>query len=170
MKHYISGLLLVLLFAACNSKSDTTKDNTTSYLNQAVGTNVNDTYTITNLDTIKAEWEKSLQIKLNSASKVELKGFEIIEAQTEGDATADYYILHSRTDDGRTRVAALLELKGDKFYFDLNQLDNSEAYNIVICKGECDQGCLPIVRVQNEVKHLICSSCVDCEKFDGEMH
>ncbi len=155
--------LLVFLLISCKKEADTADPGNT-YPKQAVGTVNNGAYTITKPDEIKKSWETYL------GGTFKLAGFEIVKGKTEGDAVEDFYMIVARTEDGAAKVASLLELKSDKFY--LGSVDNEGpgAYRLVVCKGECDNGCLPVVMIRNGAENLICSSCADCEKNEIGVH
>ncbi|AWH84990.1 hypothetical protein HYN59_07565 [Flavobacterium album] len=134
------------------------------YPEQAVGMDNNGKYTIADEKALATAWEAKVE------GKAKLTAFEIVKGTTEGDVAEDFYMLVARTEDGTAKVASLLELRGNKFYFGSEDHKGSESYLLVICRGECDGGCLPAVRKKDGVKHLICSSCADCEKNEIETH
>lgn len=113
----------------------------------------------------EAELQKSWEKRLEG---MKLTAFEVIKGKTEGEDGEDYYMVLARTEDG-IKVAALLEMRGDKFYFDASGQKDSESYLLVVCKGECDQGCLPAVKLAEGAKRIICSSCADCSKNEVEV-
>lgn len=99
---------------------------------------------------------------------LKLIAFEVIKGKTEDDAAEDYYMVLARTEEG-IKVAALLEMKGDKFYFDTAGQENAESYLLVVCKGACAQGCLPVVKLDNGILRIVCSACTDCSKKEVEV-
>lgn len=157
----IFAVFLALVVLSCK-KETAAAGSGSIYPEEAVGSNHNGTYTIADEKALAAAWEASVD------GPEKLTAFEIVKGTTEGDVAEDFYMLVARTQDGTAKVASLLQLKGDKFYFGSEDHDGSESYLLVICKGECDGGCLPVARKKDGVKHLICSSCADCEKNEKE--
>lgn len=171
MKKYISGLFLLLVFTACNTKNDgNDKKTEAEYFEDAAGTAKNGKYTVLSPDVLKIKWETNLKKELAPVNDVELTGFEIIKGKTEGETTEDYYMLISKTADEFTKVAAVLELKDDKFYFKMREGGNVKSYQTIICRGKNQVACKPVVRVSEGLRDLVCSSNVDCEKIDCEIY
>lgn len=129
---------------------------------EVVGVDNDGVYTISNPEEIAASWEKSVS--------AELTGFEIVKSKTEGDAVEDFYMLVARTEDGTSKVASLLEFKDNKFYFLSPKQESTGSHVLVICKGDCDEGCLPLVRVKSGNRYLICSSCAECLKGESTIY
>lgn len=153
------AVMFVLLLLSC--KKETTAENPGSiYPEQAIGAIQNGAYTIANPDELAKSWAA----KADEISG--LTGFEIVKGKTEGDATEDFYMLVATTKDGTAKVASLLELRENKFYFGSTGHNDSESYVLIICKGQCDTGCLPVARIKRGMKSLICSFCVDCIKVE----
>lgn len=171
MSRFLCSLLLLFLVTACNNKNETSSQKPTpDYFKVEVGLDNNGSYTVVNINSVKGLWENYVKQVLGSAKSIELTDFRIVKARAAGaDAPlADNYMLISRTADGLTKAAALLELKGDKFYF-LKEAENAIAYSVLVCAGQCSNGCDPIV-VNAEGKQLLnCSECVDCNKIVGEI-
>jgi hypothetical protein len=98
---------------------------------------------------------------------LKLLAFEVVKGKTDDTAPEDYYMVVARTEEG-TKVAALLEMKNDKFYFDTAG-QNAESYLLVVCKGACNEGCMPFVKLDNGVQRIVCSTCADCSKKEVEV-
>lgn len=164
MKKYTLLFMLILL-AACNSKTDNKapQEHENTYTNQA-GEVRGDDFVILNPEIIKGRWEQSVQLSLSGS--VSLKDFQIKKAITEGDGAEECYILQASTYDGMAKVAALLELREGKFYFVENP-GAPHSYRITICTSNCESGCDPVVNIVDGTKILFCSSCPSCERIDS---
>jgi len=167
MKHSILLILFVLL-VSCNSKTEkrSGQEHVDTYINEA-GEIKGDNYVIANLEVIKQKWEQSVQQALNSGT-THLTNFKIKQVATEGEAGENGYILTAETEDGMVSVATILELKKGKFYFEENP-GTPRSYRVVICIGNCEKGCDPVVSLVDGVKILFCSSCPSCEKIDSNI-
>ncbi|RWX03688.1 lipoprotein [Flavobacterium cerinum] len=171
MKKYISGLFLLLILTACNTKNDGNEKKTdTDYFEDVAGTAQNGKYTVLNPDILKIKWETNLKKELMPLNDVELTDFEIIKGKTEGDAVEDYYMIISKTANEFTKVAALLELKDGTFYFKRREGGSVKSYQTIICRGKIQTACKPAVRINEGLMDLVCSSNVDCEKIDCEIY
>lgn len=177
MKNCILGLFLLLIMTACNTKNDsnakndsTAKNVDASYYSGAIGTIENGKYNIVNADAIEREWEASLKRRLRLHDSIGFETLEIIKVKTLGDIVEDCYILVAKTKGNSVTMSAILEHKGDDFYFMTKYMSGGKGYLAVICKGECKTGCYPGVRLQKDDKYLVCSSCTECEKMDCEMY
>lgn len=171
MRKYFLGAVFLILAFSC--KNNTEKDAATgdTYPLIAVGTNYNGDYEVNDPDALKKQWEAKLAEDSSfDKSKIDLQGFEIIKGKTEGDAAEDFYMLVARSADGITKVAALLELKDKDFYFEKQKGPNGKyVYFNIVCTGQCDKGCLPVVKLINGKKYLQCTDCLDCVKTENEM-
>jgi len=154
MKH-LFAVLFVIVLISCKKGSGTDSTGTTDP-GQAVAVNKNGVLSVVDEDKIASSWEANM----NNGSR--LTAFEVVKGKTEGDKEEEFYMLIARTDSGTAMVASLLELKEDKFYFSTGK--DTGSYVLVVCKGECEGGCLPVAKNANGITRLICSSCADCEK------
>lgn len=167
MKNHLFILLLAIFFISCKNEVKPEDDN--SYPRAVVGTNTNGNYEISDLSVIKKNWEMQISEKLDGAV-VNLEVFEIVKGTTVGDAAQEFYILTARNDAGNINSSALLELRGDKFYFEKEpRPDSEDVYLNIVCSGECNEGCLPVVKSVNGSMFLVCSDCADCMKIENEM-
>jgi len=73
-----------------------------------------------------------------------------------------FYMLLAVSEDGKTKTASILTFKNDSFYFERQE----EFVNNVICHSDCKDGCNPEVVMQNAIKSLVCSPCLECQKYD----
>jgi hypothetical protein len=158
---FILALLLVL---SCKEQGN--KSVTDSYLDQPVGINNDGKFEITNLNVIKDQWQAALK---SEHYDEQLTNFTIKKSLTQGEAQQDYYILLGKNDKGTIKTAAILNLKGNKFYFEKQEGAESLVYLKILCAGDCPSGCDPVVNVVNNKKFLICTPCEDCFKADKEM-
>lgn len=158
MINFMKRLFTVLLiFILISCKKEGSADISGSVPpGQAVASNEKGVLTVLDEDKIAKSWEGKMD------GSIKLTAFEVVKGKTEGDKEEEFYMLVARTNDGAAMVASLLELRGNQFYF-LSDKD-SESYVLVICKGECDGGCMPVAKNANGITRLICSSCADCEK------
>ena len=164
MKQYTLLFMLILL-TACNSKSEKKahEEQADTYIHQAGEVKGNE-FVISNLDIIKSQWEQSIQLSLNGTAT--LKDFQIKKVITEGEREEEAYIFQATTNDGVAKVAALIELKGEKFYFVENP-GAPRSYRITICTSNCEKGCDPVVSIVGGEMALFCSSCPSCERIDS---
>lgn len=167
MKKYFYSIMVVLLILSCKNENSV---KTLSYAQEAVGEHNNGVFTITNEEVIKAEWESQLKAESSDSSSVNLEAFEIIKGKVEDDNSEDYFMLIARSNDGYTKAAALLELKEDKFYFQNVEGSDDDIYNYTVCRGDCNEGCMPVVKYSNKTKYIICSPCIDCMKIENNMY
>lgn len=164
MKNHLLIVLSVMLFVSCKNGGETGNE---SYPRAVVGINNNGVYEISDLPLIKKNWESQID---DSEGKITLEAFEIVKGTTEGESVEDFYILIARSDDGTLKSSALLELRDNKFYFEKQSRPNSDdVFLNIVCKGNCDQGCFPAVKVVNGGRQLVCSNCPDCMKVENEM-
>lgn len=171
MKKYVFGLFLLLMFTACNTKNNGNVEKTEAdYFEDVAGVVQNGKYIVSSPDALKIKWETNLKKELMPLNDVELVKFEIIKGKTEDAAAEDYYLLVSKTANEFTKVAALLQLKDGKFYFEKKKGGNVKSYQTVICRGENKIACKPIVRINDGFRDLVCSSNIDCEKIDCEIY
>lgn len=171
MKKYISGLFLLLMITACNTKNDgNDKKVNADYFEDVAGTAQSGKYVVLNPEILKIKWETNLKKELMPLNDVELTDFEIIKGKTEGAAAEDYYMIISKTANEFTKVAALLELKNNTFYFKRRKGGSVKSYQTVICRGKNQAACRPVVRINEGLMYLVCSSNVDCEKIDCEIY
>lgn len=148
-------VLLFLLAIGVSCKNETSK-NESNYPDIRVGAAQGTKYTVTATDIIKPVWEKHLK------GSGTIDAFEIVKTSTTGDTIKDCYVLVGKCNDGKT-IAALLQLKGNDFYF-----DESNPVTVT-CHGECPNGCLPIATANNGAVFLACSPCPDCIKTDHSL-
>lgn len=171
MKKYISGLFLLLIVMACNTKKEGNEKRTAvKGFEDIAGTAQNGRFTVLNPEILKIKWETNFKKELAPVNDVELAGFEIIKRKTEGDVVEDCYMLMSKTANEFTKVAAILELKDGKFYFKKRQGGSVESYQTIICRGKNQIACTPVVKVSGRLRDLVCSSNADCEKIDCEIY
>ncbi len=164
MKNHLLIVLSVLLFMSCKNEVGSDSE---SYPRAVVGINNNGVYEISDLPLIKKNWESQLD---DSDGKITLEAFEIVKGTTEGESVEDFYMLIARSNDGTLKSSALLELRDGKFYFEKQSRPNSnDVFLNVVCKGNCEQGCFPSVKVVNGGRQLFCSNCPDCMKVENEM-
>ena len=172
MNRYIYSLFFLLVIAACNNKKESAKVVMPDYFKQEIGIDKEGEYKVTGQDSIKSLWQDYVAQALGSQREVQLKDFKIVKAKTkeneEETGAVDYYMLVSSTADGKIKAAALLELKGDKFYF-LKTAENAVTYSVLVCAGECSEGCNPIMSITRGGQLLNCSECLECNKMDGEI-
>ncbi|MGQ2982757.1 hypothetical protein [Flavobacterium sp.] len=154
MKH-LFAVLFVFALISCKQGSGTDITGNADP-EQAVAVNKNGVLSMVDEASIASSWES------NMGDGSRLTAFEVVKGKTEGDTQEEFYMLVARTDKGTAMVASLLELKEDKFYFSSGK--DTGSYVLVICKGECEGGCLPVAKNANGTTRLICSSCADCEK------
>lgn len=162
MKCIIASFLMVFLFVSCNGDKKQ-KDEHPEDMGLVVGKVEGNTFELMNTKRIEKEWSERVSPK---GELITFKGFEIIKGKTQGDSKDDFYMLYARTDDGATRVAALLTLLDGEFYFQKNETDTGSIYTVIQCNGDCAEGCLPIVIDKNGNKHLSCSPCDNCLKTE----
>ncbi len=154
------SLLFVLSIISC--KKEDSKDIIGSiYPEEAVAASKDGAISLLDEGELSKSWEKRMD-------GAKLSGFEVAKGKTEGDVAEDFYMVVARTDEG-IMVASLLEKKGDKFFFSTPGPEGGDSYLLVICKGECSGGCLPVVKSANGEKRVICSSCADCTKNELEV-
>lgn len=160
------------MLAACNNKKESASAATPDYFKLEIGVNENGVYKVTGQDSIRDSWERYVSQAHGSQKDSRLKDFRIIKAETksqdEETQPVEYYMLVSSTADGKTKAAALLELKDGKFYF-LRTDEDAVTYSVLVCAGECSEGCDPIMSVNRGRQFLNCSECVECNKMDGEI-
>ncbi|WP_294822740.1 hypothetical protein [uncultured Flavobacterium sp.] len=158
--------LFIVLFAfivlSCKKEGSSQATVGSIYPEEAVATTKNGVLTLLNEAVLSDSWEKRMD-------GVDLVGFEVVKGRTEGDAAEDFYMVVARTEEG-VMVASLLEMRDNQFYFDTAGHEKAESYLLVVCKGACAEGCLPVVRITNGIKRIICSSCVDCAKNEVEVY
>lgn len=133
---------------------------------QPVGINKSGKYELTNIEAIKEQWETALG---ESGFYGKLEHFSILKGITQGDAKEDYYILIAKTGKGEVKTAAMLYLEDNNFFLEKQQGPESLVYVKITCKGECAEGCDPVVQVNNGSRFLVCSPCIDCVKSEKEM-
>lgn len=172
MNRYIYSLFFLLILAACNNKKESASTAMPDYFKDEIGVNEGGVYRVTGQDSIKPLWEGYVMQTLGLQKEIELKDFRIVKASTksqeEGAEAVEYYMLVSSTADGKTKAAALLDLKGDKFYF-LKAAEKAVTYSVLVCVGECSEGCDPVMSITRGGQFLNCSECVECNKMDGEI-
>lgn len=169
MNKIVGIITLLVLIASCQSKTEDdaeAKTHTISHkVEDQVGVIDNGHFIVTHQEAIQKDWEYRLAYK-NKTTK--LKDFKIVKGVTEGDAAETYYLLCATSEDSNIKTAALLKTENGKFYFEFPQ--NSEhSYHMIICEGNCESGCIPIVKMYNNTKYLNCSSCSDCWKSDAKI-
>lgn len=162
MKKLLPLVLLLLIALSCKNGGNAGSN----YLKEPVGSIKNGKFTITNLADIKEQWQAAAGQESTAGMP---ESFEIVQGTTQGDVQQDYHILVSKNKDGSVKTAALLSLKGNKFYFEKQQGAESMIYFKVICSGSCPTGCNPVVRITGNSKFLVCTPCADCIKAEGEM-
>lgn len=160
MRTFIYSFLIVFVLAGCSEKKKPVPAPAAGYTSEVLGTTDGAKHTLLNTDDIRRHWQKVVKGMLMAKDNVELTGFEIRKTKTQGDAVQDCYLLAAQTEDGFIKVAALVELKDGKFYF-----EDPEDYKLMICQGECTGGCVPVAQVNGGKKSLICSPCLSCEKI-----
>ncbi|WP_159800183.1 hypothetical protein [Flavobacterium sp. MK4S-17] len=176
MKKYLFILFtLSLLFIACKDTAGKAGNEAegeaglpaeNSYLEKAVGKNDNGSYLITNIDVIKPAWEEALR---NENAEDNINSFRIVKGKTEGDSVSDYYMLLAESKSSKSKIASLLTLKGNTFYFEkIDSVENGLG-RFIICTGGCADGCLPSVKIVSGKKYLYCSACSDCTKIEKEI-
>lgn len=160
--------VFVLLLTACNSKSDNTSAtlNDNDYFQVEIGKNENGRFTITQLEPIKQDWESRLN---NNGNRLTLTEFKIVKAYTTDESPVEYYLLIANSKDGRLRTASLLNLKGNSFFIDTRKDNGALSYSNIVCEGNCNEGCLPVVSIHNGTRYLNCSQCVECVKKETEI-
>lgn len=165
MKNSITLLLISILLLSCNNGK---KNNSSSkdYLETVVGTVNNGEYILSEPELIKEKWEAELAKKKPGMT---LEAFEITKGKTSGDTEEEYYMLLSRTEDGTVTAAALLTLKGNEFYFESSEGTGGSIHTLIMCMGDCREGCMPTVSISNGIKYLNCSPCMDCSKLEKGM-
>lgn len=172
MNRYIYSLFFLLILAACNNKKESAPIAPPDYFKQEIGIYNEGVYKVTGEDSIRDLWEDYVTQTLGSPTKIKLENFRIVKASTKGleeeAETVEYYMLVSSTGDGKTKAAALLELREDKFYF-LKAAENAVTYSVLVCVGECREGCDPVMSITRGGQFLNCSECVECNKMDGEI-
>ena len=159
MKTCMYSLLILFLLAACSDKKKSAPTTPAGYTEEVIGTADSAAYTLLKADDIKRHWQKVVKGMLMAKDSIALKKFEITKSKTKGDAAEDCYLLVAQTANGLIKVAALLELKDGKFYFE------GTDYKLMICQGECTGGCLPEVQLKGGKRILTCSPCLACEKI-----
>lgn len=166
MKTNIIYCLLGILLLSCkNDKKSNNKPE--SYINTLVGTVSNDGKFICADDQqIRDKWQHELS-KRNPDLK--LANFEIVEGTAQGDELQTYYMLVSRENSGSITCAALLSLKDKEFYFKTTDGTDGTMHTILMCEGECKEGCKPIITINSGTIYLSCSPCLDCTKLERGM-
>jgi len=148
-------VVLFLLIIGVSCKKETAPKES-DYSENIVGTAQGENYTVTAADVIQPEWENL------GENRNTIETFKIVKGLTTGDAAKDFYMLVGKCEDGQT-IAALLQLKGNDFYFDQS---NPVA---IRCHGTCTTGCLPIATANKGAVFLSCSPCADCIKTDHSL-
>jgi len=161
MRHFIVALFLLIMTSCKNEKA--TGRVGSSYPENPVGSNKDGAYTLEDPKGLAKEWQT------NIGGDIKLTGFEIIKSHVEGNPDKEFYMVMARTEDANTTAAALVRLKGDKFYFGREEKSNSDSYVIITCKGDCASGCLPVMMTNNGSDYLVCSPCADCAKDEKEV-
>lgn len=172
MNRYFYSLFLLLFLAACNNKKESAPMAMPDYFKLEIGVNEDGVYKVTGQDSIRDSWETYVAQTIGYQKDTKLKDFRIVRAMAQGQdeeaAMTEYYMLVSSAADGKTKAAALLELRGDKFYF-LKTNEDAVTYSVLICTGECSEGCDPVMSVTRGGQFLNCSECVECKKMEGEI-
>lgn len=163
MKRTLFFILILLVATAC--KKDAAPVAVIGS-EQPVGINNNGKFELTEIETIKEQWETVLG---ESGFYGKLENFSILKGTTQGDAQEDYYILIAKTGKGEVKTAAMLYLEDNNFYLEKQQGPETLVYVKITCKGTCNEGCDPVVQVNNGNRFLVCSPCIDCVKSEKEM-
>ena len=160
-KLYISIVFFLCLLSCKNDVKPSAPGN---YLQEIVGTMKDGKINIVNHEAIKSAWEASPV----GGITIEIDDFEIVNGVTEGDENKQYYLLLAKNEKGDIKTAASLILKNGNFYFE--PLGEASIYLKITCKGLCDTGCMPVLKISEGNKYLVCSSCPECVKVESEMH
>ena len=172
MNRYIYSLFFLVLLAACNKKKESDAMAMPDYFMQEIGVDNKGVYQVTGQDSIRDLWEEYVAQSLGSQKNIQLRDFRIIKGKAQGQEeeteALEYYMLVSSTADGKTKAAALLELRNGKFYF-LKTDKDAVTYSVLVCTGDCKEGCDPVMSINRGRQFLNCSGCVECNKTDGEI-
>lgn len=156
MKTLIASLFAFLLLFSC--KEEKSEFEQMESHNVAVGKIANGEILMEDIAAIKQKWEKAVEQETKGAK---LEGFEIVKGTPENNPGGEYYMLLARTDDGSVMTSALLKLDSDKLFLASNGEGDMP---LVICKGLCSKGCMPIVTASEGELYINCTPCLDCTK------
>lgn len=171
MKSYLYGLLFLMVLASCTSKNEGKAQKAVDFDLLVAGTISGNDTIVADTRFIAEKWGTVVKTQSNAKNNVQLKKFRIVKTRTIGEDPQDCYLLMASTPDGSIKVGTTLYLKENKFYFDVKEISGRKTSRIIICHGNCeDKGCLPQVVISDNEKHLVCSSCIDCEKITGQVY
>lgn len=171
MKSYLAGLLFLLVLASCTSKNEGKAQKITDFDLEVAGELLGNDALVGDSVSIAGKWSSVVMSKLAIKDTVILKNFRIVKTKTIDASHQDIYIMIASTEKGNIKVGTTLHLEKDKFYFDVEDISGRKRSRIIICRGSCEEeGCLPQVVISDNEKHLVCSSCADCEKTTSQVY
>ncbi|ALM48716.1 hypothetical protein AMR72_07305 [Flavobacterium psychrophilum] len=171
MKSYLTGLLFLLALASCTSKNEGKVKTITDFDLEVAGTLSGNDAIVGDSVSIAKKWAGVVMNKLAIKDTVVFTNFRIVKTKTIDLSHQDIYIMIASAAKGNIKVGTTLHLEKDKFYFDVEDISGRKRSRIIICKGSCEEeGCLPQVIISDNDKHLVCSSCADCEKTTSQVY
>lgn len=171
MKSYLCRLFFFLVLLSCTSKNDIKVPKFTEFDLDVAGTISGNDTLVENTDAIARKWSAAAMRQLHSKDTIVMQNFRIVKTMTLGSVKKECYLLMAGTQDGSVKVGATLHLENNKFFFDVEGPAEKKTGRIIICHGSCNErGCLPQVVINEGEVHLVCSSCVECEKFTRQLH
>ena len=141
------------VFVGCKQKDEDTKMIDITADNPVAKVSGND-FEFLNKKGVHEKWE-------NIAGDKILPEDIVIKKVKAADGPGDYYVLLGMAVANNTKIAVLLEQKGDELYF----AKHDDTVIVVKCTG-CKEGCDPLVVLQYGAPSIICSPCPDCLKQD----
>lgn len=171
MKSYLAGLLFLLVLTSCTSKNEVKVPKFTEFDLDVAGTISGSDTLLENTNSIAKKWSAAAMSLLHSKDTIVLQEFRIVKTMTVGSVKKECYLLMANNQDGTVKVGTTLHLENDKFFFDVDGSAEKKTSRIIVCEGSCNElGCLPQVVINEGEVHLVCSSCVECEKFTRQLY
>lgn len=176
MKNYLVGLLFFFFAVSCNTKKEeeislpATAVKHLDISSKVIGENNKGEYVVSTDDSITKYLESRLRECFGLSDSISFSKFKIIKTTTQGESAKDSFLFLTNTSDELASIALFVDLKGDKFYFRINEGTKTVSSEVIMCKKEnAEVDCKPLVLIHGGKERMICDSSGNCEKTGGKV-